>query len=316
MKNTVLVITTEPDPHIAMVVKYLPEVSFLTIDPKTFPKLSMSFFTDVTGSKVILGDKDVTEVSVIWYRKPLFKEPKDLSIPDSFKNAVIDNYTAFVKWMYNAFPQAFWISDPWNIFKGNSKIYQMQLAQRMGFRVPATLLTSDAVEARKFVDSLNTVVVKPIRLPTILDGKVYRAMYTCKVNKDTIKFEGLSLTPSIFQEAVAGVDIRVTVVGDKVFPCRILKTGDAQREIDWRVSQIDGNLEYEEDTHFPTDLAHLCVKMTREMGLEYGAFDFIEHDGFYYFLEINPNGQWGFIEEKGGLEISKAFAELINKHLN
>lgn len=110
---------------------------------------------------------------------------------------------------------------------------------------------------------------------------------------------------------IVAIDIRVTEVGVSVFPCRIQLTGDIADDIDWRQHQLGDELVYTCDEKFPDGLGRLCVKMVREMNLVYGAFDFVESGGEYYFLEVNPNGQWGFIEERAGMKISEAIAHLI-----
>jgi hypothetical protein len=50
------------------------------------------------------------------------------------------------------------------------------------------------------------------------------------------------------------------------------------------------------------------------MGLKFGAFDLVERpDGQIVFLECNPNGQYGWLEEDLGLPISESIAaELVN----
>jgi len=57
----------------------------------------------------------------------------------------------------------------------------------------------------------------------------------------------------------------------------------------------------------------LCVDLVQQLRLKFGALDFLlDKSGVYWFLEINPNGQWGFVEEETGLPISKAMVELFH----
>lgn len=47
-------------------------------------------------------------------------------------------------------------------------------------------------------------------------------------------------------------------------------------------------------------------------GLRYGAIDMIvTPGGEYIFLEINPNGQWYFVQLQSEAEIADAIAELL-----
>jgi glutathione synthase/RimK-type ligase-like ATP-grasp enzyme len=49
-----------------------------------------------------------------------------------------------------------------------------------------------------------------------------------------------------------------------------------------------------------------------DMKLQFGAIDLaLTQSGNYYFLEINPNGQWLWIEDKLGYPISQAVADWL-----
>jgi len=104
------------------------------------------------------------------------------------------------------------------------------------------------------------------------------------------------------------LDVRVTVVGTKVFACSIEKTGDLSGVPDWRRGNQTDKLVYKS---IDFALGKECIEMLVRMGLSYGAFDFIWDGTAYWFLEVNPNGQWGFVEEQTGLPISKAMADLL-----
>ncbi|HNW23351.1 MAG TPA: hypothetical protein PKH06_01150 [Candidatus Dojkabacteria bacterium] len=120
-------------------------------------------------------------------------------------------------------------------------------------------------------------------------------------------YEGLGITPMIFQERITKVfDLRVTVIGEQVFGCKIVS-----KDLDWRLSQSKADTIYTPFT-LENSFAQKCIEMTRYLGLNFGAFDFVKSiEEEIFFLEVNPNGQWGFIEEKTGLPLSKAMAELL-----
>jgi len=56
------------------------------------------------------------------------------------------------------------------------------------------------------------------------------------------------------------------------------------------------------------------LALQKRLQLVYGAIDMRRTpDGEYYFLEVNPAGQWHFVEQRTGLPISKAMADLLAK---
>ena len=71
------------------------------------------------------------------------------------------------------------------------------------------------------------------------------------------------------------------------------------------------NLKYE---HFklPEDIEKKLLAINKHYNLNYSAIDLVEDKyGKIYFLEINPNGQYLWIEELLNLPISKNIASFI-----
>lgn len=111
-------------------------------------------------------------------------------------------------------------------------------------------------------------------------------------------------------------ELRVTVVCDKVFACKI----DSQRmeedkgRVDWRQGYEYG-LHYE-PYELPDAVKSFCFSFLQEMHLNFGCFDFIvTPQGEFVFLECNPNGQWLWLEQETGMPISQAIAECLMKVL-
>jgi glutathione synthase/RimK-type ligase-like ATP-grasp enzyme len=54
--------------------------------------------------------------------------------------------------------------------------------------------------------------------------------------------------------------------------------------------------------------------MTRALGLKFSAIDLVvDVHGDVWFLELNPNGQWGFVELATGQPIGAAMAALLER---
>jgi len=54
------------------------------------------------------------------------------------------------------------------------------------------------------------------------------------------------------------------------------------------------------------------LRLLKHAGLRYGAIDMRRTpDGRYVFLEVNPAGQWRFVEEVTGQPITAAMASLL-----
>ncbi|MCA1693463.1 MAG: hypothetical protein LC749_01330 [Actinobacteria bacterium] len=108
----------------------------------------------------------------------------------------------------------------------------------------------------------------------------------------------------------AAWELRVTVVGDQVFACRIESQVTESTRIDWRRYDLENTPHVAH--RLDPDIERRCVVLTRHFGLEFSAIDLIvTADGETVLLELNPNGQWAWIEELTGLPISAAIADVL-----
>ena len=117
-------------------------------------------------------------------------------------------------------------------------------------------------------------------------------------------FDGLnSIYPTYFQNEINKIaDIRITVVGNDIFPVQI--TFDNSKTPDWR--RMECEVAYNE-FDLPDELKEKCIRLVSELGLNFGAIDMARTtDGDYYFFEINPTGEWAWIEHKLGLPIRES----------
>ena len=105
-------------------------------------------------------------------------------------------------------------------------------------------------------------------------------------------------------------DIRVVVVGEKVFATAIHSQEYAETEVDWRAWDLcDFSLRHE-PIELPSEISARCRSITVDYNLTYSAIDLVlGQDGAYYFLEMNPNGQWAWIEHKTGYAIRDALID-------
>jgi glutathione synthase/RimK-type ligase-like ATP-grasp enzyme len=120
------------------------------------------------------------------------------------------------------------------------------------------------------------------------------------------KLNDFDITPCIFQELVEkDIELRITVIGEKVFVAGINSQTNEISKIDWR----RGELKFYE-TIIPQNIETMCIALVKKLNLRFGAIDMIkDKNGNFVFLEINPNGQWVWIENETGLKISEALID-------
>lgn len=315
--SSIVIIGNDDDAHIPYVSRYFTQAPVI-IGPKLLIERKEISIYPLSGELIIDG-KSIGNPSSFWYRKP-WSMMKQLPIPSEYKEYASGSIRRHIGVVSVFYPDAFWISKHTAMARAEYKPLQLKEAKALGFLIPKTLFTSDELTARQFINSQTSTIIKSTSSSS--PQQKHRAngsgtvMWARKVSPDIdVDFSGLHLAPAIFQQAVeSNVDIRVTVVGNKVFAARISTTQVNEKYAsmrDWRVGVISGNMTIEECT-IPADIANKCRALVRKLDLAFGAIDLVMDDkGKYWFLEINPNGQWAFVEDETGQPIGKAIADLL-----
>lgn len=197
---------------------------------------------------------------------------------------------------------------------GWGKVRQLDEARMCGLEIPRTLITNDPERARAFIDSCPAgSIYKPlasVELPG--RDRVWRAMFTNAVDDEAReRLPRVRHAPSVFQENVPKArELRVTVIGGRVFACAL----DTQRlensKIDYRHSYMQHPRERHE---LPSEVANALVALHSRLGLVFGTCDLIlRPDGRYVFLETNQQGQWNWCADVfPGDEVLHAFCDLL-----
>jgi glutathione synthase/RimK-type ligase-like ATP-grasp enzyme len=156
------------------------------------------------------------------------------------------------------------------------------------------------------------VIAKPVRSGYIEVAEGRFGIYTRRLTpRDIELLETAIPCPIIVQREIPKeFDIRATVVGRKVFAVAIDSQTDPEAKIDWRRTE---NPDLPHQIHkLPGRMENLLITLTHELGLSFAAIDLIlSPDGEYFFLEVNPSGQWLWVEDKTGLPISDAVADWL-----
>lgn len=206
--------------------------------------------------------------------------------------------------------KAVWINHPHRHIRANSKPAQLAVARALSLDVPSTVITNDPDEVRAFIaGSKGETIYKA--LTQSLDTEPGKSLFTSIVTeKACADIDLIRITPGVFQELVPkAYELWVTVVDARVFAVRIDSQSRHESRIDWR------HLPFEADAaiDLPGEIEAKIHAFMKSFGLVYGAFDFIvTPEGRHVFLEVNPAGQYMWIESKLGLPITAALADALS----
>ncbi|MGH8907035.1 MAG: ATP-grasp ribosomal peptide maturase [Egibacteraceae bacterium] len=314
---TVLVLTAQFDPTADMVICELNrrDVSVFRCDAAGFPQqleLSATLGTGWSGwLRTAHRTVHLESVRSVYYRRPTAFVLPDGMTDSERRFAAAEARIGFGGVLTSL--DCFWLNHPNRIADAEYKPLQLQVATGCGLRVPRTLVTNVAAEARSFAEGLaGPVVYKPLSsVRTTQDGRS-TALYTTLVPADDQGDPRIELTAHLFQEWVPKAhDVRVTVVRDDCFAVEVHARHSPRAVVDWRADYASHTYHV---TRVPDGVREGVAAMLSRLGLHFGAFDFVvTPEGEWVFLEINPNGQWGWLEDAAGVPISAAIADALQQ---
>ena len=247
---------------------------------------------------------DLAQVWSVYWRRPVWPAFDHLGSDDARFAAAQARY-GLGGTLYSL-DRPLWVNHPLRNAAADYKPAQLAVARRLGLTVPPTLVTNDPDEARSFVNDHDQVIFKTLRWTPYQRDGVPVTGWADPVAAPEID-ERVALVPHLFQAVVdKTADLRVLVVGGEVFAVRI-ESG----MLDWRKDY--SALSYRV-VDLPDRVEKALLAYLDHFGLVSGSFDFaVGEAGDLWWLELNPNGQWGWLEESTGLAMSAAFAELLTQ---
>lgn len=304
MTNKVLIITHKEDYTADFLIHKLNErgLAYVRLNcedlwSKNF-KIENSFQFELEG---------ISDFSSVWFRRT--KLPKIESENPEIINYLLNEYDTFLKNLF-AILDTRWLSNPYAIYNAENKLLQLKQAAKIGFKIPQTIVTSSKIALEKFYNDNNKkIIVKPLSQSRIYSNNSMSFLFTNLVKEEhLLNLQEFDLTPCIFQEYIEKkVELRVTVVGSNVYTAAVDSQKFELTKIDWRRE----NLKFFK-AELPSELKNQCIALVKTLGLQFGAIDLIlDHNGLYTFLEINPNGQWAWIESQTNLPISESIIKYL-----
>ncbi len=327
MKDAILILTNSDDAHATSVIDCLHTMDQRNyrFNTEQFPlnaKVTVAFKNTVSGCiSTPEGLLDLDSIKSVWYRRPT----TPLILPGSLS----DGYVTFIRhesavalWSLYTTLETFWVNPPLinkHLIQHN-KLFQLKVASQVGLEVPDTVITNDPERLIHFCEDHGGVIaIKMLKGDWFVEESDDKALFlfTQKITTQQIitHSDDIKLSPVFAEEYVEkALELRVTIVGDQIFACAIHSQDSDRTKTDWRRYDFE-NVSHEE-YKIPEEIRNKLFLYMRQLGLVYGAIDMIvTPDGRYVFIEINPSGQWLWIEELTGMPISQAVAELLSNPL-
>ena len=255
----------------------------------------------------------IEDVTSVWYRKP-----NDYEMPDEwldYEEFLREELRATIGGLYRCLSHVNWVNPLDAQRRASYKLLQLRVATCSGLSVPEYIVTNDPLEAAAFGKrhqehglAIKTIGKGLVHLPP---GKtIFTNRLTAKRVDQPDRISGF---PHFLQAYVPKKsELRITIVGDDIFACE-MQTQDSpnpkSRE-DWRRYDLD-HVSYAQ-CELPELLEEKLRQLMNSLGLIYGAVDVVRTpDDQFVFLEINPGGQWLWVEQRTEMPVSEAIADYL-----
>lgn len=196
----------------------------------------------------------------------------------------------------------------------DSKEEQLKIAARIGLKIPDTCITNDPEAARAFVARCSAgAIVKMQRGFALYEEGVEQVVFTNVLDEQHLEqIDTLRYCPMQFQEKIEKEkELRVTIVGDKVFAFEIDSQKLENAKVDWRREGAE-LIDDWKPCVLPVEVESKLLQLMDIYGVDYGAIDLIRNpQGTYYFLEINAAGEYFWLDRLCDGAISRQIAAVL-----
>jgi hypothetical protein len=295
------------------------KADFLKVTFKDFFRPGGDFFLDVVGKKLFYRQKDITgSVKTIFFRRLYesfsLRDSGDFIFKDQIQSEVTDEIFSLIQFLFFVFRDKKWLPYPSSAHV--NKLIVLAQARECGLKVPESQIINSRNHLRSFLNNCKQgIITKPIgKSGYYISGE---ATYFANVNSlsaGEINELPSIFFPSLFQEKIEkDFEIRVFYLDGDFYSFGLL-TSTASSYVDIKLYN------HENKTHWviiklPQKIKVMLKKLMKMLNLNTGSIDLVKTESDdYYFLEVNPVGQFSHMSHYGNFNLEKIIAEWLIKN--
>lgn len=254
----------------------------------------------------------------VWYRKaPDMFLPIDIlgntKTDKDIRNFSYSEQNGLLEAVYSSLEESKWLNHWSN--SSPSKIKQLLLAERIGLKVPNTIIVSTKEQLYDFFEQNEKIIIKPIQdmSPIEIDGDYY-FQYTKSLKKKDIQNLKDIFFPCLLQKEVdKNMEVRSFYINGRFYSMAICSIFDTQTKMDFR-RYNDSRPNRVVPYSLPAEIEQKLFEFMTKMNLNCGSVDLIlDTLGDYYFLEVNPVGQFGMVSYPCNYYLEREIASFLTK---
>lgn len=264
--------------------------------------------------------------NVIWYRR--WYKPSRVPFMDDANNISIINFdkhmsnemtsTSYLLFTKFNTTHKKWIDYPLNTNLKKSDV--IKVAEKIGLNVPPTIITNSKIRVKEFLKFQKELITKPITEVLFFEYKKYSFISLTKVISDkNIDLLPKKFLPSLFQKNILKkYEIRTFFLNNTFYSMAIFSQKNKQTQNDFRnydTNKPNRTVPYK----LPNQIERKLIILMKKLNLTNASIDLIysAEDDNYYFLEVNPRGQFGMVSKPCNYYLEKKVANFLkNQNTN
>jgi len=281
------------------------KTKYLRINRDEFKKYKIIFNINEEYLEVSIENKKYyvdKNLKSVYYRAPTYFRETYMKQFSTEKQLYNSQWMSFIRNL-TLFENALWVNSPNDTFKAENKLLQLKYAKDIGFLIPKTIATNNndyTFFGSKAIKSIDTAIF------TIEDQEAF--LYTNIIDSKEYNQFDISLCPIVIQENLhPKIDYRVTVIKKKIYAVKIVKNKKGING-DWRKEKND--VEFI-PVILPTDIEFKCIEILEKFNLIFGGIDLIYYNNDFYFIEVNPTGEWAWLVSDANLKIYEGICDCL-----
>ncbi|MGB4091988.1 MAG: hypothetical protein WBK46_08620 [Ruminococcus flavefaciens] len=295
--SKILIITCSYDKTVDYIIKkFNHKADFFRFNVDLFSEYNVTI--SAMNWEIAHGNDTISKETTksIYYRKPAFPDTSEFDI--EYRRMINSDILTIIDGLTNSFDGVV-LTKPHLLRRAENKVYQLVYAQQHSILMPESFVGNN----NHWEHISKPRIIKPLSVGKIATSSGISIIQT-NLMHDEDCYDSIELTPVYIQNYVQkSYEVRVTVIDDNYFAVKI--TSD--NSVDWR----NGNNRYEL-IEVPEEVKECIHTMMKDFQLRFGAIDYIVgDDGKWFFLEINPNGQWQWLECILNLSISDCIIQVL-----
>lgn len=286
------------------------------------PMLSVSLGEADSDCTFKYGNDEVSlsKVTSVWFRGGDLIDAEQLSKTE-FRNTDLGmvssswlrwEWSSLNAWVHGRLMTKRHLGNPF-LYETN-KLMVLEKARAVGLQIPETRILNRREDIFQFFEDCSSGMVSKAIYNSFnfRRGDELYAHPTLKVTKESISQLPETIGPSLFQQEIEKRgDLRCCIVAEKLFCGAIFSQSNPKTRTDFR------KYDHERPNRvvpfaLPETISENLFAMMRSLNLNFGLIDMVlSADGEYYFLEVNPIGQFDSLSSNCGFPIERTIAEYL-----